>query len=171
MKKFILLFVSMLIIFAITERTPVKGLGFFLAGPSGGKGGRPFTPPQVGFKIAAVKISSGRYIDSIQVTWVSQDGNGGCINEFDGERMGGVGGALKVFRLACDEHIVRVFGKYGNVVDSLTVVTNKGRTMTWGGNGGVVQYVYIAPPGSIINGFWGQATDLVDAVGVVFRTF
>ncbi|MFN8492555.1 MAG: hypothetical protein U0350_33450 [Caldilineaceae bacterium] len=99
MKKNLCLFVSMLIIFAITEHS-IERLGFFWRWSFGGKGGRPFTPPRVGFKIAAVKISSGRYIDSIQVTWVSQDGNGSCINEFDGERMGGVGGALKVFQ-AC----------------------------------------------------------------------
>ncbi|MBV7326938.1 hypothetical protein KFU94_01490 [Chloroflexi bacterium TSY] len=85
-------------------------------------------------------------MDSIQLVYTNRVG-----------RRHGGGGRLDTFRLAPDEYIVQVYGKYGAFIDSLTIVTNKNQHKTWGGNGGAAKFAYTAPNGGkIVIGFKSQ---------------
>jgi hypothetical protein len=56
-----------------------------------------------------------------------------------------------------EERIVVMSGRFGSFLDSLTLTTNKNRSIQAGGNGGKSQFTYYAPEGSFINGFHGAA--------------
>lgn len=142
------------------------------AGPSGGTGGEYFnTGSLFPFRIAELRISSGKYIDSIQIIYVREEGDRCTDSYLEGNRYGGTGGTMKTFRLACDEFIVKLGGKYGRYVDSLYVMTNKGRQMEWGGTGGSAMFFYTLPDRNRLHGFWGRAGRYIDAVGVTMRTY
>src|SRR5215216_3336744 len=82
---------------------------------------------------------------------------------------GGEGGQSRpALVLEADEYITQVRGRYGNVVDSMEIVTNK-RTESYGGTGGGATYSYVAPPGTEICGFVGRAATVIDAIGVLIR--
>lgn len=135
-------------------------------GPSEGTGGEKFSiePPVNGNpRVKEVRVWSGAYIDAIEVIYHLED------EGFDlpGKRVGGYGGRLQVFKLATDEYITQIIGHRGVYVDSLAIVTNKGRSMQWGGDGGDVAYYYQAPPNGKIVGFRGRADGYVDAIGIV----
>src|SRR5262245_29188065 len=143
---------------------------FAWAGPSGGTGGHDFNDPQqFPFRIAEVRVHSGRYIDAIQVVYTQED-RGRCFGQRAGDWHGGTGGSNQSsFRLDCDEYVVRVAGNYGEFVDSLSVETNKGRSMKWGGGGGKGKFSYTIPEGYMLHGFWGRAGQYVDALGIIMR--
>ena len=79
-------------------------------------------------------------------------------------------GDLTVLTLAADEYITVIGGRYGRVVDSLFIKTNKGQAKRWGGDGGNVDFFYSVPPGRSISGFFGLAERYVNAIGVITRT-
>jgi hypothetical protein len=60
---------------------------------------------------------------------------------------------------------------YALIVASLTIHirTSHGRVLSGGSNGGVDGYVYQAPPGFEIAGFFGRSGEVMDAIGVVLR--
>lgn len=137
-------------------------------GPSGGSGGSDSPPCPLTFSsdgstpaITEIRVHSGAMIDSIQL--VKSFSGATTI----GPRLGGVGGSRTTFKLAPDEKIVSVHGRYGRYVDHLVVATNRGRTMGWGSeNGGVARFYYKAPKGMWISGFFGRSGKYLDAIGV-----
>src|SRR5437588_777657 len=66
-------------------------------------------------------------------------------------------------------------GRYGGAVDSMTIRTNQRSSERFGGPGGGQGYIYEAPPGAEIIGFWGihgthgDDPDVITAIGVFFR--
>ncbi len=142
---------------------------FISQGPSGGYGGMHYNSGatvQTQTKVAEVRIYSGDFIDSIQFIYKSDHGYGGL---FKGNKYGGNGGNLKVFKLADDEYIETAGGRYGRFIDSLFLITNKGRSMEWGGNGGGADFYYTVPKGGSIWGFNGKSGDYIDAFGVIIK--
>ena len=153
-------------------------------GPSGGQGGSPFDDGELGnfirsfnplpfpilaggVQIARVRVFSGAYIDSIQVTYAPSAGITGQPG-----KHGGGGGARKDLLLQPGEYITEVSGRSGDYVDSLTIRTggSRSQTMTWGGSGGSRSFDYKAPPGTQIVGFWGRSGQYLDAIGVNMAT-
>ncbi len=156
-------FLSLIILFS-TEC--YAGDYFISQGPSGGYGGVHYNSGATGqTKVVEVRVYSGAFIDSIQ--FIYKFDHGGLLQ---GKKFGGNGGKLKVLKLAADEYIDRAGGKYGKYVDSLFLVTNKGRMMKWGGNGGSADFFYSVPKGGSIWGFNGRAGKYIDAFGVVMKT-
>ena len=82
---------------------------------------------------------------------------------------GGSGGAGQTFNLSDLEHIVRIDGRYGSFVNSITITTDSGLTQTFGGTGGSADFTYQAPEGFEISGFAGRAGAFIDAIGVSLR--
>ena len=139
---------------------------FSHCGPSGGFGGENFEDHSLGGRrIKEVRIYSGVFIDSIQVVYTNQ-----ANDTLSGTKHGGPGGGLGVLKLASDEYIKLVGGKYGSYVDSIYMVTNKEQVKKWGGAGGNVDFSYEVPPGTHIHGFFGRAGKYLDSIGVLMRT-
>ena len=147
-------------------------------GPWGGSGGSPFDDREYlpyfrGYfmgdvvapvQIARMSISSGSFIDSIQVTYTNN-------SEILGQprRHGGGGGSRRDLVLQPGEYIIAVSGRYGDYVDSLTIRTGGSRSqiVTWGGTGGARSFNYVAPPGTQIFGIWGSSGQYVDRIGLL----
>jgi hypothetical protein len=83
---------------------------------------------------------------------------------------GGPGGTLNDIALQRGEFVKTIRGKYGALVDSMTIVTNFRTYGPFGGTGGSNDYSYSAPVGSEIIGFTGRSGALLDAVGVMITT-
>jgi hypothetical protein len=133
-------------------------------GPSGGTGGGNFFDPEDNQRLARVTIASGDVIDAIQVT---REASNGTLVDFDPH--GGSGGAAQAFNLADREHIIRIDGRYGSFVNSITISTDFGQMQTFGGTGGSADFTYQAPEGFEISGFAGRAGAFIDAIGVSLR--
>ncbi len=113
------LFISGTLIFTQDSTAEV----FSFCGPSGGLGGNIFNDGQTGgWRVTEVRVYSGQFIDSIQVIYIDQTNR-----VVAGSKHGGSGGNLSVLKLAPDEYITTVGGKYGSYVDSLFMKTNKGQ--------------------------------------------
>jgi hypothetical protein len=177
MKKFAMrfsgiLFFSFVLISTLLISYLFAANQFSYCGPSGGYGGQYFSDQNVcgqfssdNRRLVEVRIRSGVYIDAIQTVYVNI-----ADQKFESPLHGGTGGTLSVFKLAPDEYITRISGKYGVFIDSLQIVTNKGNVKGWGGTGGAGNYIYTAPPGSRIHGFFGRSGKFLDAVGVIIKT-
>lgn len=141
----------------------------------GGTGGNPFNdspkiPPRA--KIKKLTVYCGAYVRGIETTWKY------TLGFYTGEKTsgihGGQGGAnTLVFR--DNEYIASVSGFYGLypnnssvIVGKLKITTNLGRILECGSQGGT-QFVYKAPPDSVVMGFLGRAGTLMDAIGVIVR--
>ena len=133
-------------------------------GPSGGTGGGNFFDPEDNQRLARVTIASGDVIDAIQVSREAKDG---ALVDLDPH--GGSGGVGQVLNLADREHITRIDGRFGQFVNSMTITTNLGQKLTFGGAGGDADYTYQAPDGFEISGFAGRAGAFIDAIGVSLR--
>ena len=133
-------------------------------GPSGGTNGQEFSDlkkiqdhPES--TVAEVRIWSGERVDAIQI--VMHDKNGAA---YDLDKHGGNGGGYQVLTMSQDEKIVEVSGTYGVEVDSIEIVTSKGKTLKGGGFGGGSHFQYQSDS---ILGFVGRSGDRIDAIGVV----
>jgi hypothetical protein len=133
-------------------------------GPSGGGGGGPFADPFDSFRVVRVTIRSGAFVDAVQMTHERVDGS---LVTFPFH--GGVGGGEQTLDLFAGEHIIRIDGRFGQFVDSINIHTDRGRTLSGGGDGGVMGYEYNAPPGFEIEGFIGRSGIFIDAIGVILR--
>ena len=71
--------------------------------------------------------------------------------------------------LAPDEFIISISGYYDSQINGLRIQTNKQISPLLGSEEGAGIYRYEAPPGAEIVGFWGQAGDGIDALGVILR--
>jgi hypothetical protein len=111
-------------------------------------------------RLSMIRIWSGRYIDAMELVWIDEAGQ-----LHSSGKVGGKGGTERTFILDADEHVQAVYGWSGDYVDRLELVTNKGRTMAWGGTGGRPWKVE-ALPGEQIHGFAGQYYSLIDNIAV-----
>ncbi len=172
MRKFAFVFLPMLSLLFFLSSTGMinnsRAASFYFCGPSGSGDGSPFSDGRAeGVRVAEIRVHDGALIDSIQIVYAGE------IYEdksFESAIHGGEGGGLSVFELEPDEYITEVAGKYDQYVNSFFIKTNKGRKKIWGGEDGKTEFVYEAPPGTRINGFFGRAGDYLNAIGVIIQT-
>ena len=136
--------------------------GITLLNTSGGAGGSPFVDMAArGGTIASITVRSGKFIDSIQLTY--RYGKMLVV----GLPHGGKGGKSSTFRLRPGEIITELGGQSGKFVDSLYIKTSKNRFKKWGGNGGSRAYRFIGSKQSPITGVWGRSGRFLDSIGAV----
>ena len=136
---------------------------------AGGSGGTAFFDDEVpaGAAIAEVRIQSGEFVDSVQMSYILPDGR-----SFEAARHGGAGGQAEVFRLDPGEFIVAISGRCGTYVDSLRIHTNRRTSMLFGGRGGDRDYRIDVPDGNQATGFMGRSGSYIDAIGLTYaRSF
>lgn len=131
----------------------------------GGSGGDAFSDsqPAAGARVTEVRIRSGERVDSVQMVYTLSDGR-----TVLGPRHGGGGGQLHAIVLDFDEYIVALSGRYGEMIDSLRVVTNKREFQLFGGPGGSRDYRIDVPYGYQAVGFAGRAGKYLDAIGLTY---
>lgn len=136
-------------------------------GVSGGEGGIPVEGYVVpaGARIREVKLTTGWFVDSIQVGYVDA---AGIMQTLPG--IGGHGDEVHSFTLEDDEYLVGVSGRSAQYLDSIRFHTNKRVSPTYGGEGGEVEFSFLAPEGSEVVGFFGRADWYIDAIGIVARS-
>jgi hypothetical protein len=132
---------------------------------AGGRGGNPFTDsvPAAGARVAEVRISAGDTIDSIQMIYALANGQ-----VVPGPRHGGRGGNPASISLDVNEYIVALTGRYGDTIDSLSIITNRRQSQIFGGRGGDRDFRIEVPTGNQAIGFTGRAGDTIDAIGLVY---
>lgn len=168
MKKHLYAFLAALLILFIGNMAfPSQALAsapIYLGG-SGGDGGKPclaYSNWGTNSRLAEVRVWSGQWIDAIQVVYVNKS-----TGQYKySAKCGGSGGTLKTLSLDADEYIRWIHGWYGNYIDSITMITNKNREITWGGSGGPKDYHYGAWKGLKIDGFQVSAGQFLDSIGV-----
>ena len=123
----------------------------------GGGGGNPFDDSSyIGSPITAITVGHGDLVDSIQITYGTQQG----------PKHGGGGGRVDTISLAKGEQVIAVVGRSGASTDQIQFVTvSPGNVLKsygpYGGNGGSPFYIIGA-----VDAFFGRSGDLLDAVGV-----
>jgi hypothetical protein len=134
---------------------------------AGGGGGVEFSDRDIpqGARISGVRVRGAEVVDSIQVLYTLSDGS-----PVEGPRHGGTGGSETVFRLDDDEYIIGLSGRYGDHIDSLSILTNKRTSQRLGGRGGDREYRIEVPTRSQAVGFAGRAGDHLDAIGLTYAT-
>jgi hypothetical protein len=138
-------------------------------GYSGGGGGREFNDePSIrpGSFVVEVRIRSGDRVDAVQMLLQEPGPNG---RQYELPKHGGGGGQPQTFRLQQGQYVTRIYGRCGNGVDHIHIVTNLGEVGDGGGGGGDKNYDYQEPPGHQIVGFYGRSGDEVDAIGIVYQ--
>ena len=132
---------------------------------AGGRGGNSFSDPQpaAGARVTEVRIWSGEGIDAIQMVYTTVSGSSAMA-----VHHGGSGGRLSVFRLDADEYITGISGRYGEVIDSVRIHTNKKTSPLYGGSGGEREYQVEVPSGTEALGFTGRSADRLDAIGLTY---
>jgi len=133
------------------------------AGVYGGRGGSPFSDAEIplGARLSEVRMYAGNNVDGIQAVYALPDGR-----TFEGPVHGGTGGRKNVFRLDAGEYLIGISGRYGELVDSLTLRTNKRTSQTFGGRGGSRNFSFQVPAGTQAIGFTGRAGRYLDAIGL-----
>ncbi|KDN36056.1 hypothetical protein RSAG8_11078, partial [Rhizoctonia solani AG-8 WAC10335] len=96
----------------------------------GSKKGMPFNDRTIvrnsDMAISRIELGCGEVIDSLQLTYIDNAGQG---QAYQTERHGGPGGSKKHFMLESGEHIVTVVGKYAaGQITQMTFVTDKFRS-------------------------------------------
>lgn len=142
------------------------------AGFSGGVGGKHFgiTPPYYqhtyyeDYTISEINIWADTFINGIQATYRHRmDGT----NLTPSPVYGSMRGRKRTFLLDSNEFITAIYGKYGAVIDSIILETNKRTSPKYGGSGGGQWYRYEVPKESRINGFMGYSGKHIDSIGVI----
>ena len=108
-----------------------------------------------------MRVRAGDRVDAVQVIYALSDGRTSA-----GPRHGGGGGRENTFTLDSDEYIIGISGRYGDVLDSLRIHTNKRTSPTFGGAGGSNDFRIDVPSGSQAIGFVGRSGNTVDAIGL-----
>ena len=132
----------------------------------GGLGGVLFDGYQIpGYAwLREVQVTSGWYIDSLRLLYSGPDG------EIHGlAPLGGQGGERHQFRLEEGEWLMGISGRCGIYIDSIRFHTNWRVSPTYGGPGGDREYLFWAPEGGEVVGFWGRADWYLDAIGILVR--
>ena len=138
-------------------------------GPTGGTGGKFFTlyPSSRSMKLTEIRIRCGRLIDGIQAVYQYPAGHYWVTPLY-----GGNGGKLYSFKLRKDEYITKIYGTYDRILASIIIVTNQRSSLTYGNYyAGSHSYIYEAPLGSEIVGFFGRSGNLIDCLGVYINPF
>jgi hypothetical protein len=132
---------------------------------AGGGGGIPFSDRDIpeGARVSAIRVRSGKFIDSVQMIYTLRDGR-----TFEGPVHGGSGGRANVFQLDSDEYITGISGRYGNYIDSLVFHTSKRTSPAFGGSGGNRDFRISVPSGNLAIGFVGRSAEYLDAVGLKY---
>ena len=139
-------------------------------GPAGGTGGEPFNDeglipnPAVVF-VTEVRVWAGSLVDAVQMV----------LNTGPLPKHGGGGGTFHGIPISVGENITKISGRNGSEVDHIHIATDRrGEVLSVGGGGGSNDYVFEAPPGTRIIGFFGRSGKPdggqgvhVDAIGVV----
>uniref|UniRef100_A0A7R9VGK7 Jacalin-type lectin domain-containing protein n=1 Tax=Pseudictyota dubia TaxID=2749911 RepID=A0A7R9VGK7_9STRA len=129
----------------------------------GGRGGGPFNDTARPYcRINSIAVNAGALIDGISVMY--SDGTT--------TKHGGEGGGWHSIPLVGGESIVEVSVRYGRFVQSLTFLTNMGRTFGPYGEGGFVlglgpvrEATVKAPEGHILGGIHGRRGKYIDGIG------
>jgi jacalin-like lectin domain-containing protein len=131
--------------------------------PTGAGGGDPFddttlsSTPIVG--IQSLIIRSGRYVDSIQATYLLADGT-----VLTAPAHGGSGGNPSRINLAAGETIIGISGRAGTLLDQISITTRNvaGTSKIYGpyGGGGGNDFVL----DGVVTGFMGRSGEYVDAL-------
>jgi hypothetical protein len=142
-------------------------------GPVGGPGGAPFDDlTDLGLDGATIRIvgliiRSGAFIDAI--TPIYLDGGG----QLALPKHGGDGGLETRFGLRSGEFITEISGRSGQFVDSLTIETNLGARIGFGGSGGGPVEGYEFPPDTEspqeVVAFFGASGVFIDRIGIHTR--
>lgn len=135
-------------------------------GPSGGAGGKEFVDDVLpeDYQVAEVRIYAQERVHAVQIVHETCDGRSHPF-----PLHGSAAGQLHVVQLDADEFIVGISGRFSTQVDSIRIHTNKQVSPLFGSDCGAGAYVYEAPPGAEIVGFFGRAGDELVAIGVVLR--
>lgn len=132
------------------------------SGPSGGVGGQAYDdpPPQPHARIRELRIWSGVSIEALQVIH-------SCEGEiFEQPKRGQSAAGFAILKLAPNEYISEISGRYSSYVDQIEIRTNLGNVKRFGSAQGLHDFLYQAPDNFQITGIWGQAGRLIDAIGV-----
>lgn len=143
-------------------------------GPVGGHGGHPFDDAvDLGLNVATMRIGgliirSGQFIDGITPIYLDEGGN------LAFPKHGGDGGSETRFGLRPGEFITEISGRSGQFVDSLTVETNLGSRVGFGGLGGGPVEGYEFPPEADgpqqeVFAFHGASGQFIDSIGIHTR--
>lgn len=146
-------------------------------GPSGGYAGEPFdswSNDKNGLEISEVRLNiHDSVIGCIRVLYrdssgkfVGQTESGGDCRLQDND-LKDVPSWNRI-ELARDEFLIGIAGRYGTRIDSIRFFTNKRNIPSLGGSGGEVDFGYTATAGQMIVGFFGRASDNLDAIGVLY---
>lgn len=153
----------------------------YSVGVWGGTGGKSFS------ESAADTVTGGKYdewinrlhfrcadiVDGIQLGFKALNGT-----EWASIHHGGTGGRNEDFppklALRADEFIVGITGNYGgyhrgDVINHLTIYTNKGYSLQFGGYQGSRNFGFTVPDGYEICGFYGYSGTFLDSIGVFYR--
>jgi hypothetical protein len=142
-------------------------------GPVGGGGGGPFDDStDLGLNVSTTRIiglviRSGEFIDAVSPIYLDGDGLLALPSH------GGEGGGETRIGMRPGEFITEISGRSGEFVDSLTVETNQGRRLGFGGPGGGPVEGYELPPDTDgpqeVVTFFGGSGEFVDRIGIHTR--
>ncbi len=135
-------------------------------GPSGGTGGEEFSDdirPQ-DCQVLEVHIYARQQVNAIQIIHETCAGRRHAF-----PLRGRAAGDCYILKLAADEFVISIRGRFGRQVDSIRIRTNKQASPLLGGEGGSTVYRYEAPSGAEIVGFCGRAGDTLATIGVILR--
>ncbi|OPX79018.1 MAG: Jacalin-like lectin domain protein [Methanosaeta sp. PtaB.Bin039] len=145
----------------------------FLAGPSGGTGGGPFSDQFLDdpnrYRVVAIKVRSGDSIDALGLVYMDQDGR-----IYEPPLHGGRGGQLSVIFLDRDDYITAISGGYHDLVNLIEIHTKlRSKPYSFGaqtiGEWSDTWFYYEAPPGMEIFGLFGTSGTMIDSMGVIMR--
>jgi hypothetical protein len=142
-------------------------------GPVGGPGGGAFDDlTDLGLnastmRIAGLIIRSGQFVEGITPIYLDGDGQLALPNH------GGDGGLEMRLGLRPNEFITEISGRSGEFLDSLTLETNLGARIGFGGPGGGPVEGYELPPDTDgqqeVVAFFGGSGQFIDRLGIHTR--
>lgn len=142
-------------------------------GPVGGPGGSAFDDlTDLGLnassmRIAGLIVRSGQFIEGITPIYLDGDG------QLALPKHGGDGGLEMRLGLRPNEFITEISGRSGEFLDSLTLETNLGARVGFGGPGGGPVDGYELPPDvdgqQEVVAFFGASGTLIDRLGIHTR--
>ncbi|GJJ06985.1 hypothetical protein Clacol_001183 [Clathrus columnatus] len=136
----------------------------------GGGGGGPFDegsqiPQILESRLVRVNFWSDSVLNGIQLEWENP--------RITGPVHGSTTNSFNSFTLSKGERIIALTGRAGNRIDTLTLITNTGRSISIGGNGGgpfqwavdLTKY-----PNAALHHFIGRNGSQIDALQAIFVT-
>ncbi len=134
-----------------------------LVGGSGGKEFFDYIPPGDA-RIKVVHVFANDYIDALQFGYLDEKGETALL-----PKVGGDGGFAYQFVLDEDEYLTGISGRYGWYIDQISFHTNKRRSETFGGSGGITDFRLEAPKDHEMVGLFGRKEWYLDALGIISR--